>query len=55
LDPNGLINSILFAVERISLGRKGLATDGMEHEGRLFYEAGITSAAECFNQTKPSA
>jgi hypothetical protein len=35
LDPIGLAYEILNAVESIDTGRKGFATDGQEHEGRL--------------------
>jgi hypothetical protein len=44
MDLVGLVNEILFSAENIDLGRKNLAADGREHEGRLFYEDGISIA-----------
>jgi hypothetical protein len=37
------------------MGRKGFATNGKEHEGRLFYEDGISGAAYCFKAAYDSA
>jgi len=50
MDLIGLINKILSSTSRIDKGRKGLRTNGQEHEGRLFYEEGITSALDAFSQ-----
>lgn len=47
-DPTGLTDKILKAVYAIDAGRKGLATDGKEHEGRLSYEKGIAAASAAF-------
>jgi hypothetical protein len=44
LDLDGLIAKIAGCVADIDIGRKGLATDGEEHVGRLSYEAGISAA-----------
>jgi hypothetical protein len=55
LDRTGLINKILSAVESIALGRNGFATDGEEHKGRIYYEKGITDAAESFDIAHASA
>jgi hypothetical protein len=55
MDLAGLLNKILFSVENIDLGRKCLSTDGREHEGRLFYEGGISRAAESFDEAQNSA
>jgi hypothetical protein len=55
LDQTGLINKILSAVENISLGRKGFTKDGDERKGRIFFEGGITSAAESFDIARTSA
>jgi hypothetical protein len=48
MDLAGLVSKILFSSENIDLGRKSLATDGREHEGRLFYEDGIATASAAF-------
>jgi hypothetical protein len=48
LDQNGLQNQIIDSVYHIDLGRKDLATDGLEHAGRLFYEDGISTALAVF-------
>jgi hypothetical protein len=50
MDIAGLLNKILFSVENIDLGRKCLTTDGREHEGRLFYEDGISAASASFQE-----
>jgi hypothetical protein len=55
MDQTGLTNKILFSVENIALGRKNLATDGREHEGRLFYEDGVSTAAIAFEEAQVSA
>jgi hypothetical protein len=44
MGTTGLINKILVAVENIDAGRKGFTTDGRDHEGRLAFENGITTA-----------
>jgi hypothetical protein len=46
----GLINNILSCVYFIDKGRKGLKTDGEEHQGRLNYERGIAAASEAFSK-----
>jgi hypothetical protein len=48
----GLINSILLAVVSIDNGRKGFAIDGKEHEGRLSYEDGISTAMTSFQEAQ---
>jgi hypothetical protein len=55
MDQTGLTNKILFSVENIALGRKNLATDGREHEGRLFYEDGISTATIAFEEARITA
>jgi hypothetical protein len=50
MDQAGLLTKILFSVENIDFGRKCLATDGREHEGRLFYEDGISAASTAFQE-----
>jgi hypothetical protein len=53
--PVGLINSIVLSVARIDRGRKGFTTDGEEHEGRLAYEKGITTASAAFAEARSTA
>jgi hypothetical protein len=40
-----LLNKIVISVSDLDVGRKGLSTDGEEHEGRIFYEKGINGSA----------
>jgi len=54
LDLAGFINSIVFAVYNIDKGRKNLATDGLEHVGRLLYEDGISIALDTFKNAQAS-
>jgi hypothetical protein len=51
----GLIKSIFTSVNSIDRGRKGLATDGNEHEGRISYEIGISLALASFQEAQTSA
>jgi hypothetical protein len=55
LDQTGLLNKIFTSVNSIDLGRKELATDGKEHEGRLFYESGISLAMTSFQEAQATA
>jgi hypothetical protein len=55
MDLPGLINKVFFSVENIDLGRKGAATDGKEHAGRISYEDGISSALTSFEEAQTSA
>jgi hypothetical protein len=55
LDKTGLINDIFLSVYRIDLGRKGLSSDGKEHEGRISYENGISSALNAFKEAQSLA
>jgi hypothetical protein len=48
----GLVNSIYEAAVNIEAGRKGFATRGKEHEGRLSYEKGIDQALSAFQQAQ---
>jgi hypothetical protein len=48
----GLINSVLNAVINLDSGRRGFATDGKEHEGRLSYEDGIATAMASFQEAQ---
>jgi len=57
LDKTGLVSSIADAAVAIDFGRKGFATRGKEHEGRLSYERGISEALSAFKeaQTAPAS
>jgi hypothetical protein len=55
MDTTGLINSILLSVARIDRGRKGFATNGGEHEGRISYEQGIATASAAFAEALSTA
>ena len=55
MDPTGLVNSINNAVISIVSGRKGFATKGMEQNGRVFYEDGISEAMVAFEEAQTSA
>jgi len=55
LDLTGLVNSINNAVISIVSGRKGFATRGMEQEGRIFYEDGISEAVTAFGDAQTTA
>jgi hypothetical protein len=48
MDRIGLLNKIIPAVGDIALGRRFLATNGKEHEGRLYYEDGIAAVSAVF-------
>jgi hypothetical protein len=48
----GLPNKIFGAVSFIDRGRKGLDTDGSEHDGRVSYEIGITNALSAFQEAQ---
>jgi hypothetical protein len=55
MDPIGLITRVVLSAADIDAGRKGLATDGREHEGRLAYEKGISSSAIAFEEVRTTA
>ena len=55
MDLTGLLNSIVIGASDIDKGRKNLATDGLEHTGRLYYENGISATLECFKNSQISA
>jgi hypothetical protein len=55
LDIPGLVNSINNAAIHIDSGRKGFATRGKEHEGRINYELGISNAMSAFQQAQSTA
>jgi hypothetical protein len=55
MDQVGFLNSIVVLVNKIDRGRKGLATNGEEHEGRIHYEDGISSALSAFLEAQTTA
>jgi hypothetical protein len=52
LAKTGLVNDIFTSVNSIDLGRKGVATDGKEHQGRISYEVGISVAMTSFQEAQ---
>jgi len=55
LDAIGLVDSITTATANIDSGRKGFATWGKEHEGRMSYERGISAAMTAFKEAQATA
>ena len=55
MDLVGLIDNIYQAAVSIDLGRKGFATKGKEHDGRVSYETGIADALFHFEKAQASA
>ena len=55
MDPTGLVNDIISGTLDIDKGRKYLATDGLEHTGRLLYESGISTTHDAFKAAQSSA
>jgi len=51
----GLVDKIYEATIAIEAGRKGFATRGKEHEGRLSYERGINAAMTAFKEAQTTA
>jgi len=54
MDLTGFVSNILLSVFNIDKGRKNLATDGLEHVGRLFYEDGISLTLTTFKNAQDS-
>jgi hypothetical protein len=54
MDMIGLLNNIILSTANIDKGRRNLATDGLEHIGRLSYEYGISLALTTFKDTQTS-
>jgi len=52
MDQTGLLARIITAAAYIDNGRKGLDTDGEEHNGRISYEIGISNALLIFQETQ---
>ena len=55
MDLTGLVDNIVIGASDIDKGRKNLASDGLEHTGRLYYENGISATFECFKNSQISA
>jgi len=55
LDRAGLLSRIAEAAANIDSGRKGFATWGKEHEGRMSYERGIAEALAAFKEAQATA
>jgi hypothetical protein len=55
LEKTGLRFKIFDSVINIDLGRKGLDANGGEHQGRLSYESGISSAMSRFQEAQTAA
>ena len=51
----GLLTRIANAAASIDSGRKGFATWGKEHEGRISYERGISVALSAFKEAQATA
>ena len=54
MEKIGLVDSINEAVINIDAGRKGFATRGKEHVGRISYEKGISEAMTAFQEAQAS-
>jgi hypothetical protein len=50
MEKTGLLARVFDAAANIDKGRKGLRTDGGEHEGRISYETGLSIAMEAFQE-----
>jgi hypothetical protein len=46
-----LLNSLIAFANDIDAGRKGLAADGMEHEGHISFDRGISGALTAFKES----
>ena len=55
LEVIGLLSNIYEAAVGIDAGRKGFATRGKEHEGRIFYEDGVAKATSSFAKAQAAA
>ena len=55
MDLIGYVRSITTAAANIDSGRKGFATWGKEHEGRMSYERGIANAMTAFKEAQATA
>jgi hypothetical protein len=55
MDQTGFLVKLTGYVNDIDDGRKGLDTDGDEHEGRVSYEKGISGALKSFQEAQKAA
>ncbi|MDR1047627.1 MAG: hypothetical protein LBL64_07615 [Treponema sp.] len=55
MDPVGFLGNLVSHAVDIDIGRKGLATDGEEHAGRIHYEEGISGSLTSFREAQDSA
>ena len=55
MDLTGSLNDILSGASNIDIGRKNLATNGLEHSGRISYEDGISTVMDVFKEAQTSA
>jgi hypothetical protein len=55
MDLIGLLNNLVRSAENIDRGRKGFATNGEEHEGRIAYETGISVTLAAFQEAQRNA
>jgi hypothetical protein len=54
MDQTSFLDNLIRHTNQIDLGRKGFATDGREHEGRLAYEDGISGVSAAFLEAQIS-
>jgi hypothetical protein len=55
MDLVSFLNNLVSQANDIDMGRKGVATDGEEHEGRIAYQNGISGALAAFQQAQTTA
>ena len=55
MEPAGFLNKLTKFSNNIDIGRKGLATDGEEHRGRIYYERGIAGSLKLFQQAQTAS
>jgi hypothetical protein len=55
MDPTGFLSNLVSHAVDIDIGRKGLATDGEEHAGRIHYEEGVSGSLTSFREAQASA
>jgi hypothetical protein len=55
MDLTGFLSNLVSHAVDIDIGRKGLATDGEEHAGRIHYEEGISGSLTSFREAQVSA
>jgi hypothetical protein len=49
------LNKLITCANEIDIGRKGVATDGREHKGRISYERGISGTLSAFQEAQSTA